>query len=271
MDAPPLGRMTPYGLEHLSVLALLTVTAIALVVWARRAEPGRVDRRLRIAGWLLLANSLLWLLWGFMPWAWNLEESLPLHYSDALRIIVPISMITQARWTIMVSWFWGLTLNLQSVLTPDVNYFLWIPLEFVQYWVAHGMGLVVPVLLVWGLGYRPTWRGYGLAYAATVGWAVIAFTGNAMTGANYGYLNRAPAGPSILDLLGPWPQYLLVEAVLIAVVWALMTLPWVLVDRRRGTPLSGAGGLVRRPGAVQDSSSISARRSGPSEVETTRR
>ena len=261
--------MTPYGLEHVGVLALLALASVALVLVVRRSESATVDRWLRRAGWVLLGNSLLWLLWGLMPWAWNLEESLPLHYSDALRIIVPIAMITQAHWAIVISWFWGLTLNLQSVLTPDVNYFVWVPLEFAQYWIAHGMGVVVPVVLVWGLGYRPTWRGYGLAYAATVAWAVIAFTGNALTGANYGYLNRAPAGPSILDLLGPWPQYLLVEAVLIAVVWALMTLPFALGDARRGAPLSGRGALVRRP--VQASSSTSASRSGPWEVVTTRR
>ena len=82
--------MTPYGLEHVGMLVLLALASIVLVLLTRRAEPATVDRWLRRAGWMLLANSLLWLLWGLMPWAWNLEESLPLHYSDALRIIVPI-------------------------------------------------------------------------------------------------------------------------------------------------------------------------------------
>ncbi|MGO1479978.1 MAG: YwaF family protein [Brachybacterium sp.] len=266
-----LGHMPAYGGVHLSMLALIVAATAAAVAWVRRADPVQVGRVLRAVGWLLLVNSIFWTLWGFMPWAWNLEESLPLHYSDALRFLLPLVLITQARWAIAVAYFWGLTLNLQSVLTPDLNYFVWIPLEFVQYWLAHGTGVLVPVVLIWGLGYRPTWLGCGIAYAVTVGWAAIAFTGNALTGANYGYLNRAPSGPSVLDVLGPWPQYLLVEAVLIAVVWALMTLPWVLVDRRRGTPLSGPGGFVRRPAAAQDSSSISARRSGPWEDETTRR
>ena len=116
--------------------------------------------------------------------------------------------------------------------------------------------MLAPVVLVWGLGYRPTWRGYGIAYAATLLWAGIAVTGNTLTGANYGYLNRAPAGPSILDLLGPWPQYLLVEAVVIAAGWALLTLPFVLRDRRRPVPAVGEGGLMRRAArSVQSSSS----------------
>ena len=266
-----IGHMPAYGAAHLVMLALLLLAALLAVRWARRAEGARVDRALRTAGWALLANAVLWTSWGFAPWAWNLDESLPLHYSDALRFLVPIALITQARWAVVVTWFWGLTLNMQSVLTPDLNYFVWVPLEFVEYWIAHAAGVLAPVVLVWGLGYRPTWRGYGLAYAATVAWAVIAVTGNALTGANYGYLNRAPAGPSILDLLGPWPQYLLIEAVLIAAVWAAMTLPWVLIDRRAGTPPTGRGALARRRVRAQASSSSSASRSGPSEVVTTSR
>lgn len=269
--APAIGHMPAYGGAHLAMLVLLALAAAVLVRRARRGESARVDRALRVAGWALLANSAAWTAWGFMPWAWNLDESLPLHYSDALRFIVPIALITQARWAVVVCWFWGLTLNMQSVLTPDLNYFAWVPLEFAEYWIAHGAGVLAPVVLVWGLGYRPTWRGYGIAYAATLLWAGIALTGNTLTGANYGYLNRAPAGPNILDLLGPWPQYLLVEAALIAAVWAAMTLPWVLIDRRAGTPLSGRGGLVRRPVPDQASSSSSASRSGPSEVVTTSR
>jgi len=245
-----LGHMPAFGSAHLSMLALLVVATVVLTRRARRGAAAGVERALRVAGWVLLANSLFWTAWGFMPWAWNLDESLPLHYSDALRFIVPIALITRAPWAIVVSCFWGLTLNMQSVLTPDVNYFVWIPLEFVEYWIAHLSGVLAPVVLVWGLRLHPTWRGYGIAYAATVGWALIAVTGNALTGANYGYLNRAPDGASILDLLGPWPQYLLVEALLIASVWALMTLAWALVDRRRAAPLHGRGGLLRRPTAL---------------------
>ncbi|MEE1652043.1 TIGR02206 family membrane protein [Brachybacterium sp. J144] len=241
-----IGHMPAYGATHLAMLVLLVVAAVSLVQLVRRTPPAATDRVLRIVGWALLANSTFWTLWGFMPWAWNLDESLPLHFSDALRFLVPLALITRAPWAIVVTWYWGLTLNMQSVLTPDLNYFVWVPLEFSQYWIAHGAGLLAPVVLCWGLGYRPTWRGYGAAYATTLAWAAIAATGNTLTGANYGYLNRAPAGPSILDLLGPWPQYLLVEAVLIAAVWAAMTLPWVLLDRRAGTPPSGRGGLLRR-------------------------
>ena len=84
-----------------------------------------------------------------------------------------------------------------------------------------------------------------MTYLATLVWAGIAVIVNAITGANYGYLSRGPDGPSILDLLGPWPIYIFWEAVIIAMVWALMPLPWA-TRAGRSTPTVDRWGTVRR-------------------------
>jgi hypothetical protein len=36
---------------------------------------------------------------------------------------------------------------------------------------------------------------------------------------------------SLLDVLGPWPVYLLTAATLILIVWAMMTWPWERIRR----------------------------------------
>ena len=223
----PIGRMTPYGPEHIAVLLVTVVLAVALVMVARRIRGGvQEDRLLRGAGWVMLAVTVLWTVWGMMPGQWNIDQSLPFQFSDAMRFITAIALLTRADWAIAICYFWGLTLNLQSVITPDLNYFDYPVVEFAAYWFLHIAALVVPIVFVWGLGYRPTWRGYGVAYAAAIGWALVAIGVNAVTGANYAYLSHAPAGPSALDLLGPWPFYILWELIIVAVVWALMTWPW---------------------------------------------
>lgn len=240
-------RMTPYGPEHLAVLVVIVVVGILAVVHARRVRGTPAEHRLtRGAGWLLLVVSLLWMAWGLLPQNWDIEQSLPFHFSDALRIITAIALITRAGWAVAVSFYWGLTLNLQSVLTPDLTYLGDPVLEFSLYWFLHAMVLWAPLVLVWGLGYRPTWRGYAAAFGIAVGWAGVAAVANAVTGANYAYLAHAPAGPSLLDVLGGWPWYIGVEFLLVGAVWALMTWPFTTTARTEHAPLADRWGLVRR-------------------------
>jgi hypothetical integral membrane protein (TIGR02206 family) len=102
-------------------------------------------------------------------------------------------------------------------------------LQFVLYWGMHLLVVLAAIYLVWGLGLAPDWRGYRIAIATTAVWAVSVFVFNLVAGANYGYLNAKPGSASILDLLGPWPWYLVAEIAIIAAVWALMTWPWVVL------------------------------------------
>lgn len=243
----PIARMQPYGVEHVLVLLVAVALVIALPLAVRRANDVlRVERWITRTGWILLVLTLLWMAWGMLPANWDINESLPFHFSDALRLVTAISLITRSGWAIVVSYFWGLTLNLQSVITPDLNYFHAPALEFTMYWVLHLAALLAPVVLVWGLGFQPTWFGYGTAFVLTIGWAAVALFANSITGANYGYLSRAPAGPSILDALGPWPIYIGWEALLVAAVWALMTIPWTTPALTAHAQLEDRLGLVRR-------------------------
>ena len=81
--------------------------------------------------------------------------------------------------------------------------------------------------LTWGRGITPTWRRYRFAVAATAVWAVLVSCFNLVAGTNYGFLNRKPGATTILDLLGPWPWYVLAEIAIITAIWALVTWPWV--------------------------------------------
>ena len=59
---------------------------------------------------------------------------------------------------------------------------------------------------------------------------------NTVLGTNYGFVSAPPGQASALDLLGPWPWYLVSVACLLAVVFALMTWPWTTERARAGTP-----------------------------------
>ena len=80
------------------------------------------------------------------------------------------------------------------------------------------------VYLTWGLGLRPTWRGYGGTVAITLVWLVRCSRSTSWPAPTTATSTQAGTA-TILDYLGPWPRYVAVEIALVAIVWALMTLP----------------------------------------------
>lgn len=227
-----------FGAVHLGLLGLTVVLGVA-VVWAGRRLRGRaVEPRItRAAGWALLVASVLWAGWWLLPGNWDIGRSLPLHYSDVLRYVVVVALILRTRWAIAITYYWGLTLNLQALLTPHPSQLQWPSVEFPFYWGLHIAVLLAPLALIWGLGHRPRWQDFRIAFGAALIWGALIMGVNALIGTNYGFLNEHPPGASVLDLLGPWPIYVLWEIVLVGGIWALMTWPWTRRDRqRRGAP-----------------------------------
>ncbi|GFZ95431.1 YwaF family protein [Nesterenkonia alkaliphila] len=240
-------RMPQYGLEHGAAAAVIAAVLVASVILVRRCEDVHAaERWLRRCGWVLLTVSVAWTLWGLLPMNFLLHESLPFHFSDAIRLLTAISLIARPGWAVAVLYYWGFTLNLQSVLTPDLNYRQVEHLEYLMYWLLHGAALIVPAVLVWGLGYRPTWRGYALTLAATGLWGGVAMVVNSRLGTTYSYVSGGPEGSSLLDVLGPWPLYLVSVAGLMVLGWGLMTWPWETPRQRENTARADRFGFTRR-------------------------
>ncbi len=122
-----------------------------------------------------------------------------------------------------LTFFWGLTLTVQGVLTPSLGEDVPHPRYF-AFWALHLLIVWAAVYLVIGLRLVPRWRDYAAAVATTLVWAGATYAINLAADTNYGYLLRKPRS-SILDFLGPWPWYVVQEIALTAAVWALMT--WI--------------------------------------------
>ena len=81
---------------------------------------------------------------------------------------------------------------------------------------------------------RTVYPGLSSAPAKKSGaWLVVVLGLNAALGSNYGYVNRKPTEATVLDLLGPWPLYVVLEMAIVITGWALITLPWTGLPRRR--------------------------------------
>jgi len=66
----------------------------------------------------------------------------------------------------------------------------------------------------------------------TLGYALCMGAVNIVTGGNYLWLRHPPTGASLLDLLGPWPWYLLWMAVVGFAMLIVLEAPFAIARRR---------------------------------------
>ncbi|WP_424346751.1 TIGR02206 family membrane protein [Kocuria sp. CH-021] len=233
----------PYGPTHWAALGVCALGAVLVVMLGRRLRGSGAEAVFsRAFAAVLTTYTVTMLVYRSLPGNFDVHISLPVHLSDVAWMVAVIALWTRVRWATALTYYWGLTLNPQAILTPALDSPDFPHIDFVDLWVQHILVLWATLYLIWGRGDRIGWGSYRLAMVVTVTWAVAAFGLNSWLGTNYGFLNGKPDNPSILDLLGPWPWYLLVEFLVIAVAWALITWPWTIRRKSTAEPRVGAEG-----------------------------
>ena len=224
-----MSTFVPWGTSHVVVVVVTVLGAAALVPLGRRAPTAFVGKLRRTLAVVLVITTLAYQLYAFEPG--RAGQTLPLWLSDLVPYVAAWALWRGSQWAYGMTYYWALTLTVQAIATPALGGPDFPAPSFLAFFAAHVLPIWAAVFLTWGLGRRPGWADYGRTVAATLLWVALAQPVNLLSGANYGYLDRKPDAASILDLFGPYPVYLLVEAAVVLVVWALITWPWTAARR----------------------------------------
>ena len=217
-------QFSMYGPSHWAALAVFAIGSVLLVWIGRRQSEtqarllGRVLAALTVA---IYAAALAYLL--SPP---TIERSVPLRLTDLATVTAAYALWSQRQWAYALTYYWGLTLSSQALISPVFTSPDFPSVQFLAFWGMHLLVVWAAIYLTWGRGMRPTWHSYRIVVVTTAIWAVVTLTFNRIAGTDYGFLNHKPATASALDVLGPWPFYILTGGALLVIVWALMTWPW---------------------------------------------
>ncbi|HET8560466.1 MAG TPA: TIGR02206 family membrane protein [Marmoricola sp.] len=221
------GNFPQFSGQHWTILGICLVGCVALGVLGNRlrGRPGEWLVR-RILGTAVLCFGVPVQLWEMISAGSRFYTSLPLQLCDLDWMVAAWALFTTGWRSRSVLYYWALTLTVQAIVTPSLGH-LWPDPLFIGFWGVHVVTLWSAAYLCIGVGHGPDWRSYRWALLCTAVWAVLVMPFNAAVGTNYGFLNAKPPESSLLDLLGPWPVYVLEEAAVIVAGWALLTWPWV--------------------------------------------
>ena len=186
---------------------------------------------------LLMAEmSYYWRLIGCPELQPGPVENLPIGVCGWAAIFCAFMLVGKVQGFFDISYFWLLSGSLFALLTPTVlNFTGPTRFRYYQFWAAHTLTYVAVFYMIFVHGMRPTIRSAIRSYVALVVLAVIAYCVNSMIpGANYLYMARPEAAPSVLDILPPnFALRITIMAAVITLLFALAYYPWYRKDRRQ--------------------------------------
>ncbi len=214
-----------FSITHALAVATLALLIVVWIAATRKAPasagPSAVERAL---AWINLAIWFAAHLWWIIPPALDVRTTLPLQLCHVAAILASVVLLTRRRWARTLVYFWGIGLSTQAILTPsltDPPDSIW----FWGFWQQHGFLLAVALHDFFARGYRPGWNDFRLACLATCAYLLAILPLNLLLGANYGFVgDSTPETPSIVDVLGPWPQRLVIIIALVFVAFLILKL-----------------------------------------------
>jgi hypothetical integral membrane protein (TIGR02206 family) len=218
--------------EHLVAVVAIAVCAAA-VVTAARVRPGDWTRVAGLALAVLLVGAEVgWWIYLAATGAKDadLGTALPLQLCDAAIFIAAFALMLRTQLLVEMTYFWGMAGTIQAVITPEELHFPSFP--FIQYYVAHGGVVLAALFLVVGLGQWPRRDAFFRVLVVTVVYTLLVGAIDAATGADYMFLRSKPQSASLLDLLGPWPWYLVWAGLIGVALLLVLDAPFHWLRRR---------------------------------------
>jgi hypothetical integral membrane protein (TIGR02206 family) len=217
---------------HLAFLSVIGLTALAFFYF-RNAWDAAARRKLRwgLAIAIILAE-LAWQGWSLYYGKWSIQTNLPLHLCSVFVWLSAYMLIRRSYVVYELAYFLGIGGAMQALLTPDAGIYGLPHFRAIQTLVGHGLIFLAPIYMTAVEGFRPTLGSFKRVILWTNIYMVFVFGVNLLLGSNYLFIAHKPEFPSLIDLLWPWPWYIIQLEVIGLAIVSLLYIPFGIKDWR---------------------------------------
>ena len=223
---------------HLAPILLMLATIFLIRKNAGRLRGWKHEEAIRyVLAFALICSEMgyYWRLVGMPSLGPNPVDHLPIAVCGWAAIFCSYMVIGKTQLLFDISYFWLLSGSLFALLTPTpLTYCGPTRFRYYQFWLEHTLGYVAIFYMIFVHGMRPNFRSMVRSYVSLLALTAFAYWVNQLLpGANYLYMARPEAAPSVLDILPP--NFVLRFMVMIAVITAMFGLaysPWYLKDKK---------------------------------------
>ena len=146
-------QFTAYGPSYWVVIAVFAIGS-ALLVWIGRSQTESQARRLgRILGMLTAAIYGSMLVYSLIP---PTIRAVPLRLTDLATVAAAYALWSQRHWPFALTYYWGLTLSTQALISPVLNSPDFPNYGFLAFWAIHLLVVWAAIYLTWGRSWVMT-------------------------------------------------------------------------------------------------------------------
>lgn len=209
---------------HLISLFIISFILLSIFLLRRYLHPYRRVIYITVALILLLSRISLDC-WYILTGTWTINSSLPLELCSIASLLCVIMLLTRNKFLLEVLYFIAVGGSMQALLTPDL-YFGFPQYRYIQFFLDHLLLLLAPLLMIWLDNYAITVKSIIKSWFFLNFIAFIVSCFNYLLEANYMFLMYKPSNPSLLDLLGNHPYYLLALEGIAFILFIILYMPF---------------------------------------------
>ncbi len=222
-----------FGAGHLTALGIVALFCLSFIYFRRIWG----ERERKIARWtlaaMLVVNETALHIWSAYWGIWNIQTMLPLHLCSVMVWTSAIMLLTKNYGIYEMVYFLGIGGAMQALLTPaDAANYNFPHFRLLQTFIAHGLLTAIGVYMTLVEGYRPTLESFKRVFIWTNIYMIPVFFLNQAIGSNYLFIASKPSFPTLLDMLAPWPWYILELEVIGFAIFFLLYMPFFIKDMR---------------------------------------
>lgn len=220
------------SISHIAMILLFGFLAVLLFTYRQALREGNRRKIIRFAIISILVLSEISLnIWYASTDVWDPHTTLPFQLCTISLILCIFMLVTNSYRVFEVTYFFGLAGASQALLTPEL-FFDFPHYRYFHFFIAHIAIMLACLYMVWIERFYPTfmsiWKALGVLNIV----ALFVFFVNKWTGANYMFLARKPANPSLIDYLGPYPYYIITLEAVAVILFTLLYLPFWIKEKR---------------------------------------
>lgn len=221
-----------FSTAHLgAVVALCIIIFLLFIVRKKWSSIQPKNKRLneRLFVLTLLIIDTIYYVWLFQTDRWNLSNSLPLELCSISLAMTIVLLWTGNKHVYDFVFYAGIGGALQAIATPVLD--LSFPhFRYFHFFYTH-IGIILTALyFTWVKGYRPTFKGIIKTMVALNIFLPVVFAINVVLQGNYMFLRTKPTQGSLLDLLGPYPWYIVSLEIVTFIIFVCL---WLLFRKRK--------------------------------------